>query len=406
MRPVSAALLLTAVLVFLPSTQAQTFTVLHSFQSTDGSSPQAAVIQDNSGNLYGTTLLGGSADAGVVFKISPKDKFSILHNFGVTASDGFEPASPLLLDNYGNLYGTTIAGGVDCYDGVYTFGCGTVFKINATGRESVIHAFAGGDPASTDGMNPFSGLVADSRSNAMYGTTWGGFNGSVAYQIMPNGKETILYTLTNPTLYGPLVEDANGDLWGASGGGNDHLCDGGCGTVFKLHRTSSGWVETITYTFTGKADGANPWAGLVYDGVHHVFYGITELGGASQTCDYQGSPAGCGVLFKLDSTGTKLTVLHTFAGKADGQFPIANLILDPLGDVYGATSFGGPNTAGTVFVYTAWGQFMTLHNFTGGADGANPAGLLLDRRKAVLYGTTSSGGDPTCDCGVVFSLAP
>jgi uncharacterized repeat protein (TIGR03803 family) len=407
MRPFQgASLALAAAFLCLPSTQAQTFNVLHSFQSTDGSGPQAGVIEDNSGNLYGTTLDGGTYLGGTVFKLTPKGKLSVLHNFHATTSDGLEPFAPLILDDNGNLYGTTVAGGEDC-TGSDTSGCGTVFKINPSGKETILHAFEGGDPSSTDGMNPFSGLIADRNSNAMYGTTWGGYNGSVVYQINPSGKETILYTLSDSTLYGSLVQDNNGDLWGTTGGGTDHACESNCGSVFKLHKTSKSWVETTTYSFTGSSDGADPWAGLVYDSIHHVFYGVTELGGANQTCWYEGVLGGCGVLFRLDSTGTKLTVLHSFNG-TDGEFPVANLILDPAGNIYGTTSFGGPASSyGTVFAYTIGGQFITLHAFTGGADGSSPEGsLLLDKRKAVIYGTTVSGGDPTCQCGVVFSITP
>jgi uncharacterized repeat protein (TIGR03803 family) len=394
----------------LPSTPAQTFTVLHSFQSSDGSGPQAGVIQDSSGNLYGTAVEGGAWSEGTVFKLTPKGKFSVLHSFGATSSDGSGPFAPLLLDNNGNLYGTTLGGGDDCIDGE-TVGCGTVFKINSSGKESIIHDFEGGDPSSTDGMTPFAGLIADNNSNAMYGTTWGGYNGGVVYQITPSGKETILYTYqaNDTTLYGPLVQDAHGDLWGTTGGGGgDRACEVDCGSVFKLHKTSKGWVETTTYSFAGGVDGANPWAGLVYDPVRHVFYGVTVVGGANQTCYYEAVLGGCGVLFKLDSTGTQLTVLHSFNGTTDGKFPTANLILDPAGNVYGTTSLGGPGSgSGTVFAYTTGGQFITLHTFTGGADGSGPEGsLLLDRKKAVIYGTTVGGGDPTCQCGIVFSIAP
>jgi uncharacterized repeat protein (TIGR03803 family) len=130
------------------------------------------------------------------------------------------------------------------------------------------------------------------------------------------------------------------------------------------------------------------------------------VGGANQTCWYEAVLGGCGVLFKLDSTGTKLTVLHSFNGATDGAFPSSNLILDPAGNIYGTTALEGPGY-GTVFAYTIWGQFITLHTFPGGADGAYPeSSLLLDRKKAVIYGTTSEGGDPTCQCGVVFSIAP
>jgi uncharacterized repeat protein (TIGR03803 family) len=394
MRPLQAALLLLAAAFLCPSfTPAQTFTVLHTFQSSDGARPMAALTEDRAGNLYGTTAYGGLYDSGTVFKMARNGTFTLLHSFGATANDGADPFSPLLLDRYGNLYGTTVMGGANCEPGVTDFtGCGTVFRINPSGTESVLHNF-GSSPG--DGMNPFSGLIADPISNALYGTTWGGSNGSVAYQITPAGNESVLYTQTGPSLYGPLVQDASGDLWGTSGGGNSNPCQPSCGTVFRLHKTASGWIASTTYTFTGAADGANPWAGLVYDRLRHVFYGVTPYGGAN----------GFGVLFRLDSTGTQLTVLHSFDYHTDGAHPTANLILDPLGDVYGVTPGGGSNNQGTAFMYTAWGQFMTLHTFTSSA-GTPEGGLIFDWKTATLYGTTAAGGDAVCQCGVVYSIAP
>jgi uncharacterized repeat protein (TIGR03803 family) len=217
MRYFGVILSLFTAFVCLPSAQTQTFTILHTFQSADGANPQAGVIQDSSGNLYGTAENGGTYGAGTVYKITPKGKFSVLHSFGGTTTDGDGPTAPLLLDDNGNLYGTTLAGGEDCVAGS-NFGCGTVFKINSSGKESILHDFTGGDPSSLDGKTPFSGLIADNNSDAMFGTTWGGYNGSVVYEITPAGKETILYTLNNnTTLYGSLVQDNNGDLWGTSG---------------------------------------------------------------------------------------------------------------------------------------------------------------------------------------------
>jgi uncharacterized repeat protein (TIGR03803 family) len=413
MRSLSAALLASAAaLLCLPSTHAQTFTALHTFtfQSTDGSYPEAAVTEDSSGNLYGTTLMGGTQNSGTVFKISSKGSFSLLHSFGETATDGVGPYAPLLLNKDGDLFGTTFSGGDYC-DTMSSspLQCGTVFKITSSGTETVIHEFEGETPSSEDGAFPLSGLIAANSGNAMYGTTWGGLNGSAVYEITPSGRQTILYDfLAQPNLYGSLVQDVNGDLWGTNGGGNDHPCEATCGAVFRLQKTSSGWVETTTYQFTGKADGSDPVAGLVYDSVHHVFYGVTEFGGSNLSACYDDAqPVGCGVLYELDSTGTKLTVLHTFAPKTDGSLPVANLILDPIGDLYGTTFNGGADGVGTVFVYTFWGQFMTLHTFTGGTDGANPIGsLTLDLKRATLYGTTHGGGDPSCQCGGVYSIAP
>lgn len=393
MRPLPAVLPLAAVLLCLPFTSAQTLTVLHSFQPPDGGAPMAGVIEDTAGNLYGATAGHGADGDGTVFQLAPGGAFTVLHNFGATAADGVEPAAPLLLGADGSLYGTTVFGGAEC--GPDPQGCGTVFKITSSGNESVIHDFEGGQPSSPDGVNPFSSLIADRSRNVMYGTTSGGVNGSVVYQITPAGKETILYTSKSLNLFGPLVQDVNGDLWGTAGGDTLNPCASTCGAVFRLHRTPRGWVETTTYAFTGLTDGANPTAGLVYDPRRHVFYGVAPWGGAN----------GFGTLFELDSTGTKLTVLRNFDLLNDGGYPSANLILDPLGDVYGVTPGGGPSQQGTAFVYTFWGQFMVLHDFNSN-EGVPQGSLLLDSGKMALYGTTFNGGAFPCFCGVVYSITP
>jgi uncharacterized repeat protein (TIGR03803 family) len=208
--------------------------------------------------------------------------------------------------------------------------------------------------------------------------------------------------------------DSSGALWGTtySGGENGCLLEG-CGTVFKLEKTSTGWTETTTFTFNG-ADGSHPYAGLTWDPRRHVFYGTTQFGGAkTNNCYDEGDPVGCGVIFELDRTGTHETVLYSFTGQTDGSLPYANLILDPLGDLYGTTPFGGDPSCrcGTVFLFTPFGKFFTLHAFTGGADGAYPwAPLLLDMKKLALYGTTFQAGDLSCGegggCGTVFSITP
>jgi uncharacterized repeat protein (TIGR03803 family) len=352
----------------------------------------ARLTGDSAGNLYGTTAYGGDYGSGTAFKLDSGDNFTVLHSFGATAEDGAQPFAPLVLGRDGNLYGTTASGGIDCGSG--DGGCGTVFQLTPSGNETVLHYFDGGEPSSSDGIHPYAGFIALRGSNAMAGTTSAGFNGSVAYEITPAGTETVLAHQTSPNFYGSLVQDASGDLWGTTGGGH-LLCEGGCGSIVRLHRTASGWIANTTYNFTGKGDGGNPSAGLVYDGLRHVFYGVAPYGGAE----------GYGVLFELDSTGTKLTVLHNFDFETDGAYPTQNLTIDPLGDVYGVTPGGGPDNQGTVFVYTILGQFATLHTFTSSA--GTPAGsLLLDWKKMTLYGTTFWGGDPDCQCGVIYSIRP
>ena len=409
----------------IPTIHAQTFTTLHTFENTEGANPQAALIQDNAGNLYSTAQYGGANQTGTAFRLGPSGSFTVLHNFGFPSSDGSQPQAPLLTDGQGNFYGTTYVGGDYCED----FGevqCGTVFKIDASGNETILHIFEGGSASSNDGANPVAGIITDDAGN-LYGTTWGGFNGSVAYELSPSGAETILHTFAGGadglTIYSPLVMDASGNLWGTTYAGGGAGCGGrGCGTIFKLARTSSGWAETVTYRFTGGSDGGNPHAGLTWDPNRKVFYGVTQFGGNSTGCLYLGNPTGCGALFEVNAAGTRETVLYNFTGQADGGQPVANLVLDPLGGLWGTTTMGGDlnctaasNGCGTVFVRGAHRQLATIHAFTGGSDGAVPYGaLLLDSKKPALYGTTSVGGDPTCQtqegggpgCGIVFSIMP
>ena len=404
---------------------AQTFTTLHTFENTEGANPQAALIQDSTGNLYSTAQYGGAYQSGTAFRLSRSGILTVLHNFGYPSSDGARPQAPLLADGQGNLYGTTYSGGDYCADFGQTQ-CGTVFKIDASGAETILHNFEGGSSSSNDGDNPAAGLVAD-RAGNLYGTTWGGFKGSVAFELSPSGAETILHNFIGGsdglTIYSTLVKDDAGNLWGTTYAGGGAGCGGrGCGTISKLTRTASGWSETVTYRFTGAADGGSPYAGLTWDPGRRVFYGVTQIGGNASGCLFLGNPTGCGTLFEVDASGTHERVLYRFAGQADGGQPVANLVVDPLGDLWGTTTMGGDlncpassNGCGTVFVRRPGGELVTVHAFTGGSDGAVPYGaLLLDLKKPAVYGTTTVGGDPSCQtqegggpgCGVVFSITP
>jgi uncharacterized repeat protein (TIGR03803 family) len=178
--------------------------------------------------------------------------------------------------------------------------------------------------------------------------------------------------------------------------------------VFRLSPSGS---ETVLYSFTGGADGANPSAGLVRDAAGNL-YGTTFLGGVES-----GSCGGsCGVVFKLSPTGSE-TVLHSFTGGADGANPSAGLIQDAAGNLYGTTFLGGVESdscggsCGVVFKLSPTGSETVLHSFTGGADGAGPYAGLIQDAAGNLYGTTSEGGaNSVCPlspgCGVVFRLAP
>jgi len=219
-----------------------------------------------------------------------------------------------------------------------------------------------------------------------------------------NYKFKVLHTFRGkdgwlPT--GQLIRDADGDLYGVTEGGGSGKCLGlGCGTVFEMN--SAGKL-VWSYSFHGK-DGFGPQAGVLRDAKGN-FYGTTVDGGILN-CPEQGN-YGCGVLFKLDPTGKKETVLHNFKGncngKQDGEFPESAPVMDAAGNLYATTPLGGPPfvCAGTVFKVSSAGKETILHKFAGSQDGANPgAGLIL--RGHDLYGTTGGGGDD--NQGTVFSM--
>ena len=336
--------------------QTGTETVLYSFTAgTDGASPLAGLIRDAAGNLYGTAAQAGVHGAGVVFELSGRGAENTLYSFAGPPSDGSYPYGALLLDESGNLYGTTEFGGSTACD---IYNCGTVFKLSATGAELWLHNFTGG----SDGAHPVGGLISDTAGN-LYGTSlWGGGGTCVDYR-----RHKV-----------------------------------GCGTVFKV---DSNGTEAILYAFTGGGDGAGPSGALVRDGGN--LYGTTESGGAS----------GAGTIFKLSPKNTK-TVLYNFTGGTDGGIPESGVIRDSAGNLYGTTSGGGDSACtafgvsgcGTVFKLGTDGTETILYTFTGGSDGAVPyAGLLRDS-SGNLYGTTDIGGNlASCDgvgCGTVFEVTP
>jgi uncharacterized repeat protein (TIGR03803 family) len=250
----------------------------------------------------------------------------VLHAFTGTGGDGANPYDGLVQDPKGNLYGTTLNGGSSS---ACSGGCGVVFKINTAGKEKVLHSFSAG----TDGANPFAGLVRDAEGN-LYGTTnsGGSYGQGTVFELEHTGKEKVLYTFTGEAdggqpLLGYLVRDAKGNLYGTTVRGGASSCSFLCGTVFELERNGK---ERALYGFSGGTDGANPYAGLVRDAEGNL-YGSTNQGGA----------AGYGTVFKLDKAGNE-TLLHTFTGTGgDGASPYDDLMLGPMGDLYGTAADGG-----------------------------------------------------------------
>jgi uncharacterized repeat protein (TIGR03803 family) len=381
------------------STQAQTYKVLRSFGGPKGGFPGAGVIRDTEGNLYGTTYRGGTSNQGVVFKLSPTGKETVLHNF-TGGADGGSPVGGVIRDASGNLYGTTGFGGdLNCPYGNGP-GCGTVFKLDPTGKETVLYSFKG----RTDGSLPHAGVIQDAKGN-LYGTTSGNFGkdgfGTV-FKVSQAGKESVLYRFAAGTdgrepLAG-LIRDAQGNLYGTTAAGGTSGCDVGCGTVFKLSPTGK---ETVLYRFTGGTDGSSPDAGVIQDAQGNL-YGTTADGGGSSSCE-----VGCGTVFKLDPTG-KETLLHIFTAGTDGAGP-GGVIQDAAGNLYGTTSTGGGdgnngNGCGIAFKLDPTGKETLLHVFAGKPDGCFAVEPLFQDAKGNFYGTTITGG--VDDFGTVFELTP
>jgi uncharacterized repeat protein (TIGR03803 family) len=366
-------------------------TVLRNFTGgADGGYPTAGVIRDSAGNLYGTTYFGGAGN-GVVYKLDAAGQETVLYSF-TGGADGGNPYAGVIRDSAGNLYGTTKNGGGTGVAGSCATSCGVVFKLDTTGHETVLHVFTG----LSDGAQPDAGVIRDSAGN-LYGTS-----GAVVYKVDTTGHLTVLCTLGGGT-YAGVIGDPAGNLYGTTDDGpqGGATCSGmtfaGCGLVFKLDKAGK---ETVLYTFTGGADGGVPYAGLIRDSAGNL-YGTTSGGGTENG----------GVVYKVDPSGQQ-TVLHSFPGPVNGASPVAGVVRGPAGNFYGATTSGGvADAAGVVYKVDTAGHATALYSFTGGADGGTPiAGVVLDSA-GNLYGTTTYGGitTGTCStlgpgCGVVYKV--
>jgi uncharacterized repeat protein (TIGR03803 family) len=392
-------LLLLSVIAAKPA-MAQTFTLLHKFSSQAGGiEPPGGVVLDTAGNIYGVTEYGGSFNFGVVFALDAHGKDTVLHNFA--AADGLWPEAPLILGSDGTLYGTTYEGG-SSEGGKCKHGCGTVFKRDKTGKQTVLYVFTGG----SDGANPDSALVQDAAGN-LYGTAYSGgslegycvyFGGcGVIFKVTPSGKETALYAFTDGedgAFPANVIVDSAGNLYGTiyRGGASDN------GYIYRLD--TKGKFTTL-YSFTGGSGSGDPKGVFFFDAAGNL-YGTTY---GVNTSDY-------GIVFKLD-TKLKLSVLYTFTGAVDGKYP-GTLIMDKAGNLYGTTLSGGTGSGcyyescGTVFELDTSGKETMLHSFSG-SDGEMPNGLVADE-SGNFYGTTFGGGSGGCGtyggCGAAFKLTP
>ncbi len=373
------AIMLVPLVLATQRTQAQTFTVLYAFGTgTDGSTPYSDLIRDAAGNLYGTTFAGGTAGDGTVFKVDATGKETVLYSF-TGGADGAIPVAGLIRGVNGNLFGVAVEGGASNQ--------GTIFKLSTTGTLSVLHNFK-----TEDGSYPDAGLFRDSLGN-LYGATIKGGTADLGtvFEFNPGGKLTVLHSFTGgtdgrfPYSYGKLVQDSEGNFYGTTlaGGAFDQ------GIVFKLDTTGK---ETILYNFTGGADGGYPYAGL-FVGKKGNIYGTTYMGGAS----------GQGTVFRVSKTG-KETVLYSFTGGADGGNPMARVLRDPKGNLFGTTYYGGAFNAGVVFKLDPTGKLTVLHSFDYSNDGGYPTARLARDSAGNLYGTASAGG--ASNRGTVFKIAP
>jgi uncharacterized repeat protein (TIGR03803 family) len=433
--------------------------VLYSFQgSPDGSFPGGGLVFDKAGNLYGVTLEGGSgscppAQCGIVYQLSPPTQKggpwteTVLYVFkGQHYGDGSSPAGTLLIDSSGNLYGATGYGGTgQCMIFGGVVGCGTVYELSRPKKqgeawtEKVLYSFKG----DKDGQLAGESLTFDAQGNIYGATAYGGGYGScnepyyqhcgTIYELSPpktkGGKwtEKVLYGFkgvksgqqsgdgANPN--GGLVLDSKGGIYGTTYFGGNNVkgeCEGGvggtgCGIVFKLQppvKSGGPWTERMVHQFDGQ-DGSNSSAGVIFDGNGNL-YGTTS-----------GGPAhGFGLVFKLQKPFGKLhswteSVLHDFSDRNDGEEPMAGLVFDSTGRLYG-TALGGGTHRGVVFRLAPpkhgnpW-ALTVLYNLQGAPNADHPTVTLIFDNKGNLYSTTEWGGTgQACQggCGTVFEVSP
>ncbi len=362
--------------------------VLYSFgNAIDGSDPQGDLVFDAAGNFYGTTWAGGAYGSGTVYELTPSADGSwrekVLYSFG-NGTDAANPRSGVIFDAAGrNLYGTTVNGGA--------YGLGTVFELSlAPGgawRDKILFSFNG-----TDGTAGWDKLVFD-RAGNLYSTagSGGAYGAGNIYQLKPHADgtwtQTVLHSFGNGTdgaySQGGLIFGANGNLYGMTTYGGT---SGYYGTVFELsHNPGAGWTETVLHNFAGGSDGANPFAGVIFDHAGNL-YGVTYLG---QTV-FKMTPGAGG--------SWTLNTLYSFDENAtQGSGPWPTVTLDTAGNIYGTAQFGDPFNGGTAFEMKPttdgnW-DYTVLHSFGSiPGDGLSPSFTRLVGRDGAVYGITWEGG--------------
>jgi uncharacterized repeat protein (TIGR03803 family) len=411
LTPVLAACVLSLIATAAGATDTQT--ILYNFQGihtkkADGANPQGGVISDSAGNLYGTTLYGGSCTydtrqgCGIVYELSPSStgwKETVLYTFTGEA-DGAYPNGNLVFDGKGNLFGTASAAGSST---ACSNGCGVIFELSPKSgggwTQSVIYAFSG----QPDGAAPGGGLIFDAAGNLYGSTSNGGADAcgigcGTIFELSPASgggwTESILYAFpsTGVGLYpvGGLVMDASGTLYGVTSEGGSTTCNPGvgCGTVFRLANVSGTWEFGLLYTFEGPR-GATPLNRPVFDAAGNL-YDTTAYGGATQN----------GVVFELSPTAVgqwKQTLLHVFDGDSNGFYPGA-LTIDASGNIYGTSN----GVAFKLNQSTKGGWiFSVLSPLANGDAALSP---LLRNSAGDFFGVSYTGG--TQSVGTVYELSP
>ena len=414
--------------------QAQTLTVLHTFTGgADGGfrapSNSGGITRDSAGNLYGTTNYGGNTrgqcgeeGCGVAFKISARGGETPIYKFQ-GAPDGLSPEARVIIGPDGALYGTTTAGGSgSCFPS----GCGTVFKlqpppnfcpsIECQWRETILYNFS----SPSDGLYPIGDVTFDSAGN-LYGTTASGGSDTCSlgknscgtiFKLTPSGNgswtKTTIYEFQGGANDGedpqaPLLIDRAGNIYGTTpiGAGTGCTYGDGCGVVFQLTPSQSGWTETILHIFTGGSDGGYPYAGLIFDASGNLY------GSAS----YGPGEFGRGSIFELtpqSGGGWNFSTVFGFNGlDTDGP---GELTMDAAGNLFGNVG-DGQFDGGAIYRLTNSGgswSYTELYDF-GSGDGDQgffPEGKVVLDSQGNLYGICSQGPYPSPDVGTVWKLTP
>ncbi|HUK43046.1 MAG TPA: choice-of-anchor tandem repeat GloVer-containing protein [Candidatus Bathyarchaeia archaeon] len=383
----------------LQPAQAQTYTVLHSFNllGTDGARPYDGFISDRAGNLYGTTAAGGTNHGGTVFKMVHTSRgwmLNTLYDFA-DGSDGASPDVRVTMGADGALYGTNTAGA--------EFGGGVIFKLQVPTRalgewtETSLYAFAFeqneyGSPLTFDSAGKLYGAVAH----------WSGNDRGAVYQLVRNGNSWILNLIyqfaggndgSDPR--GSLAIDAAGNIYGVTEDDGRY----GNGNVYELSPSGSGWTKTVLHDFQGGNDGLIPFGGLIFDHSGNLL-GSTGSGG----------PGNGGTVFQLSPQpggGWTYSLVYGFPGQSSWG-PTGSLTVDQAGNIYGARNDPGTlGNNGSIFELTysdgVW-NYINLHSFAGFDDGAEPNGSLVVDGTGNVYGTAGDGG--AYDYGLVFEITP